>query len=169
MENNCYVLSFSSAPANWCWSRSRALLPPAFWCASSGPGDTHTTATVSVHHRLERGLFFHNGLVRWTWVMDINTMGTDGRGGYLAPHTDTTLYNTHQQLLLQRDMGFMSLKPTFHSRSFQTRLPAAIPSPQICKAVGECSSSTAQDYPLWGCRGWFTAWHAKTDQAKDQK
>lgn len=36
---------------------------------------THTTATVSVHQRLERGLFFHRGLVRWTWVMDMNTAG----------------------------------------------------------------------------------------------
>lgn len=51
-----------------------------FWRASSGPGDTHTTATVSVHHRLERGLFFHSGLVRWTWVMDMNTVGTGRRG-----------------------------------------------------------------------------------------
>lgn len=33
-------------------------------------------------------------------------------------------------------MGFTSLKPTFHSRSFQTRLSTAIPSPQICREGG---------------------------------
>lgn len=50
--------------------------------------------------------------------MDMNTKGTDGRGGYLASHTDTMLYNIHQPLLLQKDMGFMSLKLTFNPRSF---------------------------------------------------
>lgn len=36
--------------------------------------DTHTTTTVRVHQMLVKGLFFHSGLVRWTWVTDINTV-----------------------------------------------------------------------------------------------
>lgn len=53
--------------------------PPAVGDASPllpgtcGAQSTHTTITVMAHQRLDRGLFFHNGCVRWTWVMDMNT------------------------------------------------------------------------------------------------
>lgn len=40
---------------------------------SRPPPETHTTGTVTAHHRFVRGLFLHRGLVRCTWVMEMKT------------------------------------------------------------------------------------------------
>lgn len=50
-------------------------MPFSLWTlpGSRPPPKTHTTGTVTAHHRFVRGLFLHRGLVRCTWVMEMKT------------------------------------------------------------------------------------------------
>lgn len=100
--------------------------------------------------------------------MDMNTMGTNGRGGYLASHRDKTLNNIHKQLLLQKAYGVYVPETNLSFKVLSDQTPHSNSKSPNMQGGGECSSSTAQDYSLWGCQGWFAAWHAKADQAKDQ-
>lgn len=135
---------FSSAPANWCWSGPGALLAPASWNTTPGPGGTHTTATVSVHHRLDRGLFFHRGLVRWTWVMDMNTEGK--RGLFSITHRYSTLQGTSTPVA-PKGYGVPGSNLPFKALSDQAPHSSA-KSPE-CR-WWQCSGCTAHSYSLGG-------------------